>query len=230
MVCLVSSIYTFSMAMPMLQFLVFREASWHALHSIMVTWRKIDQQYCVLHHHSHYRAMSTDNIVFTDEVDARQFEEAVVGKKVVAAKRKGKQLWLDFDGGQSALFHFGMTGSFAVQGVKGVDFVEFKVDATSQWPPRFCKCELAFDDGLRVAFCDPRRLARIRLREDPVGTPPISLLAPDPLVDGLDDATVFAALSETSAPLKGSSGDCRFGVSRHLILEGSMALLQPMIR
>lgn len=60
------------------------------------------------------------------------------------------------------MFHFGMTGSFTVKGVGSMQYKSFSVDA-SQWPPKFTKCELVFDDGARLAFTNARRLGRIRL-------------------------------------------------------------------
>ena len=63
---------------------------------------------------------------------------------------------------------------------------EFKV--SEEWPPRFCKLEITFgSDGdgeaVGLAFTDPRRLGRIRLRDDPLNQPPIVKLGSDPIDD-----------------------------------------------
>ena len=50
------------------------------------------------------------------------------------------------------------------------------------WPPRFTKLELQFEAGNALAFCDPRRLGRLRLRADPQNEEPWRSLAPDPLI------------------------------------------------
>ena len=117
-------------------------------------------------------------------------------------KRKGKQLWMTLSGpGPSVLFHFGMTGSVLVQGTTALELKSVQTNSTV-WPPKFCKLELELSGGIRIAFRDPRRLGRIRLREDPANSPPISLLAPDPISDHLDLARATAILMKTTAPLK----------------------------
>ena len=42
--------------------------------------------------------------------------EALRGRRVLAACRWGKQLWLDLDAPPHPLFHFGMSGGFRVPG------------------------------------------------------------------------------------------------------------------
>lgn len=70
-----------------------------------------------------------------DKVDHATFEEELTGRKIVAARRRGKQacsaafsargqphtepyrqLWFETDGKLHPGFHFGMTGSFVVKG------------------------------------------------------------------------------------------------------------------
>lgn len=57
-------------------------------------------------------------------------------------------------------------------------------------------------NGARLAFTDPRRLARVRLREEPEASPPISLLAPDPLTHPLSLEAFAAAVAKPTAPIK----------------------------
>jgi hypothetical protein len=47
--------------------------------------------------------------------------------------------------------------------VHGVGAVKYRSlgDDDGAWPPRFCKVELHFDDGTKMAFCDSRRFARV---------------------------------------------------------------------
>ena len=54
---------------------------------------------------------------------------------------------------------------------------------SEDWPPRFCKCEIIFDGGVRLGFSDPRRLGRILLRQNAVAENPIAALARDALLD-----------------------------------------------
>lgn len=149
-----------------------------------------------------------DDIVICEGVSAGELGAALVGRTLVAVRRKGKQLWFELGGSgtcKAVLFHFGMTGAFVVKGYAALKYQEFAVH-DEQWPPKFCKLELSFANGARLAFADPRRLGRVRLRTDPLSQPPISQLAPDPLTgaDGPDLAAFAAALRGTSAPIKAS--------------------------
>jgi len=124
---------------------------------------------------------------------------AVMGRMLLRAGRKGKQMWLEFSApikdnprGSSAvdtagtvdsclLMHFGMTGALVVQGRQASSYKSFKVH-DSQWPPRFCKLELLFSNGDRLAYCDPRRIGRIRVKgKYAAEEPPINQLATDAL-------------------------------------------------
>ena len=57
------------------------------------------------------------------------------------------------------LFHFGMTGAFVVEGVAPLKYQEFKVD-TAVFPPKFCKLELQFSNGARLAFAASENVAQ----------------------------------------------------------------------
>jgi len=143
-----------------------------------------------------------DDIVVCEGVAEAELVEALSGRTLTAVRRKGKQLWFELGGaGKDALFHFGMTGAFVVKGVTPLKYQEFRVH-DEVWPPKFCKLELTFANGARLAFTDPRRLGRIRLRDDPRTEPPISTLAPDPVLEPADLAAFSAALGRTAAPIK----------------------------
>ena len=100
-------------------------------------------------------------------------------RSFVSTQRRGKQMWLTLSGkGPEVLLHFGMTGNISVKGVDSMLYQSFTVDAVN-WPPRFCKLELVFKSGKRVAFTDPRRLGRVLLRGKALKESPIKDLAPD---------------------------------------------------
>ena len=152
-----------------------------------------------------------DEIICECAGDPKKFENAMVGKTLVGMHRKGKQMWMTMSGKNSSsiLFHFGMTGSFVVKDKEKFSYKSFKIDdedATTGeriWPPRFTKMEIIFSNGMQVAFCDPRRLGRIRIRTgDPRLSPPISDLARDPILDGIDLAIFTAALAQATCPIK----------------------------
>ncbi len=72
------------------------------------------------------------------------------------------------------------------------------------------KLMLELDDGGELAFTNARRLGRIRLREDPAGSPPISLLGFDPLIDPPSPAEFAARIKGRAAVIKSLLLDQRF--------------------
>jgi formamidopyrimidine-DNA glycosylase len=125
---------------------------------------------------------------------------SLAGARVVAAKRKGKQLWLELDKGKTKhclLIHLGMTGSCVIKGEAPPSYKAFSID--DAFPPKYTKLELVMDDGTRLAYCDPRRFGRVKLR----GAEPeeLAALAPDAL-EAPAVAAMRSALSSKSAPIK----------------------------
>ena len=93
-------------------------------------------------------------------------------------------------------------GAFSVRGVAPPRFKRYAVD-TSAWPPRFCKLEVVFSGGVRLALTDPRRLARVtRVKGDPLASPPLSALAPDAWLTLPPVPAFAAALAARSMPIK----------------------------
>jgi formamidopyrimidine-DNA glycosylase len=133
-------------------------------------------------------AAREDPIVFAG-TSARRVAAWLRGRRVVAARRKGKHNWLELDRRPWLAFHFGMSG-------------DLQAYRRAEDRPRFWKLELVTEDGRRLAFTDVRRFGRIRLQRDPAGEPPISRLGFDAL-EGLPGAAELrAVLSRRKAPLK----------------------------
>lgn len=175
--------------------------------------RRLAETYCVGRVVSSVRAResgggprdgSFDDKVIGEGVSQARLEKALLGRKVVAAQRHGKHMWLEFNGdGPFLLFHFGMTGALAIDGVPRFSFQSFNVDQS--WPPRFTKLQLEFGSGKNMhsmAFVDPRRFGRILLRNCPREEPPISLLGPDPMAGPLVFEDFARALERSAAPVK----------------------------
>jgi formamidopyrimidine-DNA glycosylase len=135
--------------------------------------------------------------------EQNDFQSALLHRKIVKVCRKGKQIWFELDGtGPSLLFHFGMTGAFTIKDIQASTYKSFKVDCT-EWPPKFTKFEVIFENGTQLAFCDPRRLGRIRIRYgNPRSCPPISKLARDPIIEGLTYEYMESCLSKYSSNIK----------------------------
>jgi formamidopyrimidine-DNA glycosylase len=133
-------------------------------------------------------AAKHDPIVFTG-VTARRFATALRGRQIEAVHRRGKHLWFVLDSRPFPAFHFGMTGSFAIQDAKAPR-------------PRFWKVVMDLDDDRTLVFRDARRFGRIRLQEDPESEPPLSLLGFDPLLGLPPVAELHRLLARRRAPLK----------------------------
>jgi len=122
-----------------------------------------------------------DEIVCSAEKELR---DALLNNKFISANRKGKQLYFQMDRDLTLLMHFGMSGCLVVEGVTAQSYINTKVDTA--FPPKFSKLVISFENGKRLAYCDPRRLGRIKtLSGNPLSQPPLSKLARDPLRDGV---------------------------------------------
>lgn len=100
-------------------------------------------------------------------------------------KRKGKNWYMILDSPPHPLFHFGMSGSSQVRGTRAPTYrVGRGPSEASLWPPKYHKASFSFVNQLgenvgEWAFCDARRLGRIKMVDtpgDPIDVPPLSLL------------------------------------------------------
>src|SRR5256712_14027770 len=113
-----------------------------------------------------------DPIVFQGVSPAR-VRRALLGRRVIAARRHGKHLWLELDRRPWPCFHFGMAGGFHAPRARAVRLVSAgKRETGDAWPPRFAKLRLTLDDGGGLVMTDARRLRRSRLRAGPRARPP----------------------------------------------------------
>jgi formamidopyrimidine-DNA glycosylase len=115
---------------------------------------------------------------------------AVDGHRVTAARRIGKLLLLDTDGPTLGL-RFGMTGRLLVDGVPGVEELQY---ASVRDVPAWDRLVLGFAEGGELRVRDPRRLGGV-------------ILDPDEAALGVDAASVRPAelrdaLAGSAAPLK----------------------------
>lgn len=148
-----------------------------------------------------------DDIVFSG-VTPRKFKATLKGRAVVAARRHGKQMWLELDRAPHPLIHLGMTGQLYAPGIDGLELESgIKV---AEWPPRFTKLHLWFDDGGEMAFTNARRLGRLRLRDDPAGEPPVSKLGFDPLASLPGPAAFLQLARRRKSPAKAALLDQSF--------------------
>ncbi len=134
---------------------------------------------------------SPDSWYLKGAATAPLLEAALVGNRFTAARRIGKLLLLDIDGGPVVGLRFGMTGTLLLDGDDAVGALLY---APTRTEPAWDRWAVTFADGGRMTLHDPRRLGGVSLDPDVAG------LGPDAASVG--GAALGAALAGSSAPLK----------------------------
>jgi formamidopyrimidine-DNA glycosylase len=118
--------------------------------------------------------------------------DALVGRQLTAARRRGKLLLLDTsDGGPVLGLRFGMTGRLVVDGRQGIEELEYgSARDLAAWD-RFV---LGFAGGGQLRLNDPRRLGGVELDPDE------AMLGVDAFA--IRPRELAAALARSTAPLK----------------------------
>lgn len=155
-------------------------------------------------------------------------KQTLLNKTIQNIKRKGKYLWFimstintsnsnntnttstttntitnqinKINESKFVLFHFGMTGSFILKNKTLPIYKSFTI--SSNWPPKFTKLLITFENGEELAFCDFRRLGRIKVMDDVESEPPVSLLAKDCYTDNITGDYLFSKFQNYNVPIK----------------------------
>jgi len=115
--------------------------------------------------------------------------KALVGDRLAAVDRLGKNLLLTFDAGAKAKLgvwsHLGMTGKWVRR-------------APADPAPRFARVRLDFDGGVTLHFVDMRLFGFFRVVPGAAfaSLPVIAALGPDPLREGIDAAALAQRLAK----------------------------------
>jgi formamidopyrimidine-DNA glycosylase len=96
-------------------------------------------------------------------LDADGVRVALVGERVAAARRRGKLLLLDTDGGATLGLRFGMTGRLLLDGNAAIERLEYSSGRDETAWDRFT---LRFRQGGELRVRDPRRLGAVELQPD----------------------------------------------------------------
>ncbi|ODQ50368.1 hypothetical protein SAICODRAFT_97143 [Saitoella complicata NRRL Y-17804] len=130
-----------------------------------------------------------DAILYVSPTSATAFKDALENRIIGSVKRYGKYFWFEMEAqeiseGLCVLMHLGMTGWPHIRNTKTHYYSHRDASSTDIWPPKFWKFTLMMDDGTEMAFCDPRRLGRVRLvhTQDPMSDEPLSRLGFDPVI------------------------------------------------
>jgi formamidopyrimidine-DNA glycosylase len=154
------------------------------------------------------RVQCADDDIVYDGVTPRRFSRALKRRRVEAAHRRGKQMWLQLDQGPHPPIHPGMTGPLSAPEAEALE-LESGIHSEG-WPPRFTKLHVWLDDGGELAFTNARRLGRLRLRDRPTEEAPIAKLGFDPLLSMPTPKAFITLARKRSAPLKAALLDQRF--------------------
>jgi len=118
--------------------------------------------------------------------------DALVGRSLIRARRRGKLLLADTSRSGATLgLRFGMTGRLLIDGRSSIERLEYASDRDEALWDRFV---LEFADGGELRVRDPRRLGGVEL------DPAEELLGPDAL--SLNLRQLQAALGATRVPVK----------------------------
>ncbi|CAN6570484.1 unnamed protein product [Malus baccata var. baccata] len=148
------------------------------------------------------KALIADDSKVIDGVSRADFEASLLGKTIVSAHRKGKNMWLCLDSPPFPSFQFGMAGAVYIKGVAVTKYKRSAVKDTDEWPSKYSKFFVELDDGLEFSFTDKRRFARVRLLKDPTSVPPISELGPDALLEPMTVDELFECFSKKKIAIK----------------------------
>jgi formamidopyrimidine-DNA glycosylase len=134
------------------------------------------------------------------------FMHRLTGRRIEAARRRGKYLWLPLDDGQSLLAHLGMSGQLLVVAADAPDPLHLRVRL------RFA------DGGSELRYVDQRTFGGLALSVgplratdglevfdpgDPWGIPPeLAHVAPDPLEPAFQDEEFARRLRRRTTGLK----------------------------
>lgn len=116
------------------------------------------------------------------------FAARLVGRRVDAARRRGKYLWLVLDDGSSVLTHLGMSGQALI----------CDPDAAT---PRHLRITVDLDDGRQLRFVDQRIFGGMAVSDTDPPTE-IAHIAPDPLDPGFDVARVVSLMRRRRTGVK----------------------------
>ncbi len=122
--------------------------------------------------------------------DIEAFIQRTENQKIIAAKRRGKQIYFPLQSGDNLLVHLGMTGKLHVE--PDADF-----DAESL--PKHVHGVLRLSGGKRLIFTDPRTFGKLGVA---IELPFLQTLGPEPLDDDFPAAQIVEKLSKRNSKIK----------------------------
>ncbi|HTU39351.1 MAG TPA: DNA-formamidopyrimidine glycosylase family protein [Acidimicrobiales bacterium] len=127
---------------------------------------------------------------------APRLRTALVGRTFTEARRRGKLMLLDTDGGPTLGLRFGMTGGLVVDGHEALDRLRYGPGVFGE---KWVRARVTFEDGGTLLMHDPRRFGSLELAPDE------TRLGPDALTVSRRDLAAAMAIGPrhgSAAPLK----------------------------
>lgn len=132
------------------------------------------------------------------------FAEALTGRRIVGALRRGKYLWLPLDNGDAILGHLGMSGQMLIQhpGAPDERHLRVRFVLTSVVEPSGSVVE-PVETPLELRFVDQRMFGGLLVSEGGAQLPPeIAHIARDPLDEEFDDDEFVRRVRKRSSGIK----------------------------
>ena len=118
------------------------------------------------------------------------FAAALTGRRIEAARRRGKYFWLPLDNGDALLGHLGMSGQMLVQ-------------PPSAPTERHLRVRFSLDREVELRFVDQRMFGGLAVSTGGAELPPeIAHIARDPLDPAFDDAEFVRRVRRRTAGVK----------------------------
>jgi formamidopyrimidine-DNA glycosylase len=121
------------------------------------------------------------------------FADALTGRRIEAARRRGKYLWLPLDNGDALLGHLGMSGQILVQPPAVPDERHLRVRFVLE----------GADEGREMRFVDQRMFGGLSVSEGGADLPPeIAHIARDPIDPEFDDDLFVRTVRKRASGIK----------------------------
>ena len=119
------------------------------------------------------------------------FVAGTQGQTVLAARRRGKQLYFPLEGGANLLLHLGMTGRLHVEDAES----DFDADALH----KHIHAVLRLDNARQLVFTDPRTFGGVGVSQN---LDFLNAYGPEPLDDDFDQSAMAQSLAKRSVKIK----------------------------
>lgn len=136
-----------------------------------------------------------DDVGFRDfpgivgELSPDSFRALVVGERFGRIERRGKHLWLRFEGGNGLFVHLMMTGQLLLL-------------RPDQDRVRFEHLRLMLDNGWSLAYADQRKFGRVLWLTDEAWNAIEQRIGPEPLLDHFTPELLFERTRNRRSPIK----------------------------